>query len=81
MFAVPPGEYHSSIPGGVWEMTKSVYGLEEAPADFDEHFGSVTESLCDDFGSLCLERLTTEPAALRSKLTGVMMRKRVDDRE
>ena len=52
-------------------MTKSVYGLEEAPADFDEHFGTVTESLRDDFGS-CLERLTTEPAAFRSKLTSVM---------
>ena len=72
VFAVPPEE-HSTIPGGVWEMTMSVYGLEEAPADFDEHFGTVTESLCDDFGSLRLERLTTEPAAFQSKLTGVMM--------
>ena len=79
VFAVPPEEYQSPIPGGVWEMTKSVYGLEEAPADFDEHFGTVTESLRDDFGSLCLERLTTEPAAFRSKLTGVMMCKHMDD--
>ena len=31
------------------------------------------------FGSLCLERLTTEPAAFRSKLTGVMMCEHVDD--
>ena len=60
-------------------MTKSVYGLEEAPADFDEHFGNVAESMCDDFGSLGLERLTTEPAAFRSKLTGVMMCKYMDD--
>ena len=79
VFAVPPEEYHSPIPGGVWEMTKSVYGLEEAPADFDEHFGNVAESLCDDFGSLGLERLTTEPAAFRSKSTGVMMCKHMDD--
>ena len=35
VFAVPPGEYQSPIPSGVWEMTKTVYGLEEAPADFD----------------------------------------------
>ena len=79
MFAVPPEEYHSPIPGGVWEMTKSVYGLEEAPADFDEHFGHVAESLCDDSGSLGLERLTTETAAFRSKITGVMMCKHMDD--
>ena len=79
VFAVPPEEYHSPIPGGVWEMTKSVYGLEEAPADFDEHFGNVAESLRDDFGSLGLERLTTEPAAFRSKLTGVMMCKHIGD--
>ena len=26
-------EYQSPIPGGVWEMTKTVYGLEEAPAE------------------------------------------------
>ena len=60
-------------------MTKSVYGLEEAPAEFDEHFGHVAESLCDDSGSLGLERLTTEPAAFRSKITGVMMCKHMDD--
>ena len=29
VFAVPPEEYQSPIPGGVWEMTKTVYGLEE----------------------------------------------------
>ena len=40
VFAVPPEEYHNPIPRGVWEMTKSVYGLEEAPADFDEHLGN-----------------------------------------
>ena len=39
----------------------------------------MTESLCDDFGSLCLERLTTEPAAFRSKLSGVTMCKHMDD--
>ena len=39
VFAVPPEEYQSPIPGGVWAMTKTVYGLEEAPADYDEHFG------------------------------------------
>ena len=79
VFAVPPEEYHSPIPGGVWEITNSVFGLEEAPADFDEHFGNVAESLCDDFGSLGLERPTTEPAAFRSKLTGVMMCKHMGD--
>ena len=52
MFAVPPEEYQSPIPGGVWEMTKTVYCSEEAPADFDEHFGKVAEELCDEFGSL-----------------------------
>ena len=25
--------------GDVWEMTKAVCGLVDAPADFDEHFG------------------------------------------
>ena len=79
VFAVPPEEYHSPIPGGVWEMTMSVGGLEEAPADFDDHFGNVVESLSDDFGSLGLERLKTEPAAFRSKFTGVMMCKHMDD--
>ena len=54
-------------------MTKTVYGLEEAPADFDEHFGTVSEDLCNKFGSLCLTRLMSEPAAFQSKLTGVMM--------
>ena len=48
VFAVPPEEF----PGGVWEMTKTVYGLEEAPADLDEHFGKVSEDLCNEFGSL-----------------------------
>ena len=52
VFAVPPEEYESPIPGGVWEMTKTVYGLEEALADFDEHFGKVAEDLCDESGSL-----------------------------
>ena len=51
VFAVPPEEYQSPIPGGVWEMTNTVYGLEEAPADFDEHFGKVSKDLCDEFGS------------------------------
>ena len=53
--------------------------LEEAPADFDEHFGKVSEDLCDEFGSLCLTRLMSEPAAFQSKLTGVMMCKHMDD--
>ena len=60
-------------------MTKTVYGLEEAPADFDEHFGKVSEDLCNEFGSLCLTRLTSEPAAFHSKLTSVMMCKHMDD--
>ena len=60
-------------------MTKTVYGLEEAPADFDEHFGKVAEDLCDESGSLCLERLTSEPATCHSKLTSVMMCKHMDD--
>ena len=60
-------------------MTKTVYGLEEAPADFDEHFCEVSEDLCDEFGSLCLTRLTFEPAAFHSKLTSVMMCKHMDD--
>ena len=79
VFAVPPEEYQSPIPGGVWEMTKTVYGLEEAPADFDEHFGEESQDLCDEFGSLCLTRPVSEPAAFQSKLTGVMMCKHMDD--
>ena len=55
-----------------------MYGLEEAPAVTNTS-ETVTASLCDDFGSLCLERLTTEPAAFRFKLTGVMMCKHMDD--
>ena len=78
-FAKPPGEYQGPIPGGVWEMTKAVYGLEEALADFDEHFVKVAEKLMDECGSLGLVRLTTEPAAFQSKLTGVMMCKHMDD--
>ena len=70
VFAVPPEKYQSPIPGGVWEMTKTVFRLEEAPADFDEHFSKVSEDLCDEFGSLCLTRLMSEPAAFQSKLTG-----------
>ena len=57
VFAVPPEEYQRPIPGCVWEMTKTVNGLEEAPADFHEHFGIVSEDLCDELGSLCLTRL------------------------
>ena len=79
MFAVPPEEYQSPIPRGVWEMSKTLNGLVEAPADFDEHFGNVSEDLCDEFGSLCLTRLTSEPAAFHSKLTSVMMCKHTDD--
>ena len=79
MFAVPPEEHQCPIPGGVWETTKTVNGLEEAPADFYEHFGKVSEDLCDEFGSPCLTRLTSEPAALHSKLTSVMMCKHMDD--
>ena len=79
VFAVPPDEYQSPIPASVWEMTKTVYGSEEAPADFDEHFGKVAEDLCDESGSLCLARLTAEPAAFHSKLTSVMMCKHMDD--
>ena len=70
VFAVPPEEYQSRIPGGVWEMTKTVFGLEEAPADFDEHVGKESEDLCDVFGSLCLTRLMSQPAAFQPKLTG-----------
>ena len=54
-------------------MTKPVYGLEEAPAEFDEHFGKVSEDLCDEFGSPCLTRLMSEPSAFQSKLAGVTM--------
>ena len=32
---------------------KTVYGMEETPADFDEHFGKVAENLCGESGSLC----------------------------
>ena len=39
-------------------MTETVYGLEEAPTDFDEHFGKVAQDLCDESGSLNLVRLT-----------------------
>ena len=51
---------------GVWEMTKTGYGLEEAPTDFDEHCGKVGEDLCDESGFLGSVRLTTEPAAFHS---------------
>ena len=67
------------IPRGVWEMTKTVYGLEEAPADFDEHFGKVSEDLCGEFRSLSLTRMMSEHAAFQSQLTGVMMCKNMDD--
>ena len=67
--AVPPEEHQSLILGGVWEMTKTVSGSEEAPADLDEHFGKVAEDLCEESGSFGLVRLTTEPAAFHSKLT------------
>ena len=52
MCAVPHEEYHSPILGSVWELIKAVYGLEEAPADFDEHFGRVAETLSDNLGLL-----------------------------
>ena len=61
----------SPIPGGVWEMTKTVYGLEEAPADFDEHFDKMSKDSCDEFESLCLTTLMSERAAYQSK-HGVM---------
>ena len=73
VFALRLEEYQSPIPGGVWDMTKTVCGLEEAPAGFDELFGKVCEDLCDECGSLCLMRLTSDPAAFHSKLTSVMM--------
>ena len=60
-------------------MTKTVCGLAEAPADFDEHFGKVAEDLCDESGSVCLAKLTSEHAAFHSKLTSVMMCKHMDD--
>ena len=60
-------------------MTKTVYGFEEAPADFDEHVGKVSEDLRDEGGSLCLTRLMSEPVAFQSKLTGVMMCYHMDD--
>ena len=41
VFAVPPEEFQNPIPGGVWEMTETVHGLEGAAADFHEHFGLV----------------------------------------
>ena len=52
---------------------------KEAPADFDELFGKVCGDLCDECGSLCLMRLTSEPAAFHSKLTSAMMYKHMDD--
>ena len=55
--------------------------LVEAPADSDEHCGKVSEDLCDEFGSLCVTRLMSGPAAFHSKLTGVMMCKHNDDGE
>ena len=79
VFAVPTVEDPSPIPDSVWEMTKTVYGLEEAPADFDEHFGTVAKNLCDEVGTLNLVRLTTEPAAFWSKLSRVMMCQHMDD--
>ena len=60
-------------------MTKTVYGLEDAQADFDEHFGTVAENLCDEAGPLNLERLTAETAAFWSKLFGERMCTYMDD--
>ena len=79
VFAVPPEQYQSPIPCGVWEMTQTVYGLEAAPADFGEHFGKVAEDTCDESESLCLARLTSEPAAFHSRLTSVVTCKHMDD--
>ena len=76
---MPPEEYQGPIPGAASEITKAVYGLEEALADFDEHFGKVAENLSDESGSLELERLMTEPAAFQSKLTGFTMCEDIDD--
>ena len=45
----------------------------------NEHFGKVSDDLCDEFGSLFLTRLMSEPAAIQSKITGVMMCKHMDD--
>ena len=71
MFVVSPEEYQGPILGGVWEMTMAVDGLEEAPADFDEHCGKVAEKLMDESGPPGLVRLVTELAALQSKITCV----------
>ena len=60
-------------------MTKPVYGLEEAPTEFDGRFGKASEDLCGEFGSLCLTRLISEPSAFQSKLAGVTMCKHMDD--
>ena len=79
VLAIPPEEYQSPIHDGVWEMTETVHGLEEAPADFDEHFGKVAEDLCDESGFLSLVRLMSEPATFRSKLKSFMMCKHMDD--
>ena len=68
--AVSAREYQSSIPGGFWEMANTVYCLEEAPVDFDEHFGKVSEDLCDEFGSLCLTRLDVRAFCISIKAHG-----------
>ena len=67
VLAIPPEEYQSPIHDGVWEMTETVHGLEEAPADFDEHFGNVAEDHCDESGFLSLVRLMSEPATFLFK--------------
>ena len=77
--AVSAREYQSSIPGGAWEMANTVYCLEEAPVDFDEHFGKVSEDLCGEFGSLCLTRLDVRACCISIKAHGVMMCKHMDD--
>ena len=45
---------------GVWEMTESVYCLEEAPADLEEHRDKVPRTMEDKLGPLNLKRQTSE---------------------
>ncbi|CAK0836789.1 unnamed protein product, partial [Prorocentrum cordatum] len=80
VYAEVPKEYCHLPDGSDWvfKLNKTVYGLNEAMIDFDDHFENIATGRNDE-SKMTFKRFLSDPCTFADKANQVAMSKHVDD--
>ncbi|CAK0910250.1 unnamed protein product, partial [Prorocentrum cordatum] len=80
VYAEVPKEYCHLLDSSDWvfKLNKTVYGLNEAMIDFDDHFENIATGRSDE-SKMIFKRFLSDPCTFADKANQVVMSKHVDD--